>query len=849
MNLKKFLPFAVVVVLPFLLYWKLFHPDPEARQIFRGDFLNQHYVWKSYALSRVKSFELPLWNPHILGGEAFHANPQVGIFYPPSYLLLPFHSDGRISYVALEAYQLLHQAFAGVGMLLLMRSLGAGTTAALGSAVIFMFTGFFTTPGHQAIVLTASFLPWVLLSIKRLFERKTAGRSVLLALAIAMMILAGHPQVAYYGLILACAYSLFEGGFRASLVRFLPALLLGVGVALVQILPTYVLASESSRVELGYEYSTSFGFSPYFLSAVLAPRGQVPLPGQDPSAPLHVYAGIGTLLFAFIGVTLSKERARIFFAAAALASLLLSFGKDSPIYDFFYAALPGLGSFRVPYRLLGVWGLGASIVAGLGIEAMASASRKDRLRLRSVAQGAFAALMALWLWAALVHTRVLSNAGGLEPADVERVVGSAHWTVLLAALHFLLFLLFLWRRQTPKAGKATKANQDRFVLPAMVALLALDMAAFVKDRAQHPYSTLARADERLVHRFLKAQAPRSRYDTPSGLESYSMLFGTEHASGHAALVDSRYQALLERAKTSANLLSILNVKLVVRSDPASAYPWCGARYASPLPIVDLPADLTPAKLSIAPPIEASRVVLYWTPLGPGGTGVVEMGGSSHSLVEGEPLAIDLAEPTALSEIRVVVEEGNPGIRIDDLELDLNPIGLRSDFLEIDGMGINLHALPRAFFIVPSKVPSEILTAESLACWSVHQGVQVVDPETGEGASGFFRKDAAEILEYEPERVEIATSSPRDGFLVFSDTYRPGWSASVDGVSTPILRAQTAFRAVRVPARDHRVLFLYRPRALRVGAAASLLALFVLAVWPAISRFRERRSPASLDEIS
>jgi hypothetical protein len=181
-------------------------------------------------------------------------------------------------------------------------------------------------------------------------------------------------------------------------------------------------------------------------------------------------------------------------------------------------------------------------------------------------------------------------------------------------------------------------------------------------------------------------------------------------------------------------------------------------------------------------------------------------------------------------------------------VDLNPIGLKADFLEIDGMGINLHALPRAYFIVPSQVPSEIQTVDSLGCWSVHQGIQVIDPETGEGASGFFRKDAAEILGYEPERVEIATDSPRDGFLVFSDTYRPGWSASVDGRLTPILRAQTAFRAVRVPAGKHRVLFFYRPASLRVGAAVSLLALAILAAWPAISWQRLRRSTPTLEEI-
>jgi hypothetical protein len=241
-------------------------------------------------------------------------------------------------------------------------------------------------------------------------------------------------------------------------------------------------------------------------------------------------------------------------------------------------------------------------------------------------------------------------------------------------------------------------------------------------------------------------------------------------------------------------------------------------------------------------------VLYWAPLGPGGTGVVEIGGGSHALVPGQPLAVDFGEPRGFSELRVLVNEGNPGIRIDDIEIDLNPIGLKADFLELDGMSINLHALPRAYFIVPSQVPSEIQTAETLGCWSVHQAVQVEDPATGQGAAGFFRKDAAEIVSYQPERVEIATDSPRDGFLVLSDTYRPGWSATVDGAETPVLRAHTALRAVRVSAGKHRIVFSYRPASLRVGTFVSLLSLLILAAWLTVSRLRRLRSTPTLDEI-
>jgi uncharacterized membrane protein YfhO len=125
---------------------------------------------------------------------------------------------------------------------------------------------------------------------------------------------------------------------------------------------------------------------------------------------------------------------------------------------------------------------------------------------------------------------------------------------------------------------------------------------------------------------------------------------------------------------------------------------------------------------------------------------------------------------------------------------------------------------------------------------------VTDPETGRAAAGFFRKDAGEIVSYEAERVEIATDSPREGFVVLSDTYRPGWTAAVDGREAAIWRAQSAFRAVEVPAGKHQVVFRYRPGSLRLGAALSLLALGILAGWPLMARFLDRRRPPTSNEI-
>jgi uncharacterized membrane protein YfhO len=118
---------------------------------------------------------------------------------------------------------------------------------------------------------------------------------------------------------------------------------------------------------------------------------------------------------------------------------------------------------------------------------------------------------------------------------------------------------------------------------------------------------------------------------------------------------------------------------------------------------------------------------------------------------------------------------------------------------------------------------------------------VADPETGTGASGFLRRDAAVLERYEAERVEVHTDSPRAGFLVLSDTYRPGWVAEIDGKETPLLVAHTALRGVAVPEGKHQVRFFYRPASLRWGARTSIAALALLAGWVGMTVMRQRRS--------
>jgi hypothetical protein len=98
---------------------------------------------------------------------------------------------------------------------------------------------------------------------------------------------------------------------------------------------------------------------------------------------------------------------------------------------------------------------------------------------------------------------------------------------------------------------------------------------------------------------------------------------------------------------------------------------------------------------------------------------------------------------------------------------------------------------------------------------------------------------ARITAYEHEHVTIDTDASGRRLLVLSDTWFPGWRATVDGVPASIARANVAFRAVAVPAGRHRVAFDYAPASFRAGGTISGVALLLVVGWTAVA---ERRRP-------
>jgi hypothetical protein len=141
---------------------------------------------------------------------------------------------------------------------------------------------------------------------------------------------------------------------------------------------------------------------------------------------------------------------------------------------------------------------------------------------------------------------------------------------------------------------------------------------------------------------------------------------------------------------------------------------------------------------------------------------------------------------------------------------------------------NPDALPRAYLVERHHVASQTESLTRIAANEVdpRHGVALErDPGHPSGMPGIR---PARIIGSAPERVVIETESERDAWLVSSDTWFPGWEASIDDAPSEILRAHGLYRAVRVPAGRHRVVFSYRPASFRAGAALSLASVALLA---------------------
>lgn len=106
--------------------------------------------------------------------------------------------------------------------------------------------------------------------------------------------------------------------------------------------------------------------------------------------------------------------------------------------------------------------------------------------------------------------------------------------------------------------------------------------------------------------------------------------------------------------------------------------------------------------------------------------------------------------------------------------------------------------------------------------------------------------AVRIAAYRPQEVELEASMQTDGLVVLTDTFYPGWEASVDGTPVAIVRANYFARGVFVRTGERRIVFRYQPLSVRIGTAVSVVTGSGMLIGMLISlrRRRGRDAPRS-----
>lgn len=89
------------------------------------------------------------------------------------------------------------------------------------------------------------------------------------------------------------------------------------------------------------------------------------------------------------------------------------------------------------------------------------------------------------------------------------------------------------------------------------------------------------------------------------------------------------------------------------------------------------------------------------------------------------------------------------------------------------------------------------------------------------------KGNARIMYYSPNIVKIKTETQSEEILVLADQYDEGWEARIDGNITAISRANLIFRAIKVPAGSHDIIFTYHPKGFEIGLKIALVSLFLV----------------------
>jgi hypothetical protein len=351
-----------------------------------------------------------------------------------------------------------HLVWGGLGVYRLVRSAAVGRWAATVAAGVYMASPFLlahTFEGHYPHVWAASWYPWAFWAFGRARQGRVAGVP-LLSVAVAMTFLAGHPQewlvlvlaLSVWGLADAVRVWRAKGARRASARLFFwaGAAVLSLGLAAVDLVPQLIVRpwllrdhDTFSRVSIPRRYHLH-GLNGFQLLSPFALGGPADYFGDDNYWETLFAIGFVPVLLATVAILWHPDRRHVrgWLALVALA-VWFACGRHLLLYSAAYLVIPGVSSFRVPARALFLANLGAAVLAGLGVQALAMRLAEPRAWRRfAFGYGVILVLLILSLY--LVGYAREPEHFSRTVAAARRVLADSRFQLTVAGVSMILLL-------------------------------------------------------------------------------------------------------------------------------------------------------------------------------------------------------------------------------------------------------------------------------------------------------------------------------------------------------------------------------------------------------------------------
>ncbi len=828
-----------------------------------SDPLYQFYPFLMQAVASLRQGQLLLWNPALFSGHPSLADPLFQTFYPFVTAFGLLFGPARGFSLALVAHVLL----AGLLMFGFLRSLRLGVPAAVLGGLTYALSGYMVTWFEFPFwITTLAWLPGILWAYHAGVERQQWRYAAVAGLLYGVALLAGQYQFLVvftlfwgsYAAATAVALRRIPGAIAFAILSWLAALGLGALIGAVQALPFAELLAVSRRAMGGAQDVLPLAqlvttLLPNFLGN---PSLAEDYWGAGNYNEYTLYVGIVATFLAWMTLFAMPRYWQIFLGASVLVVTWFAVGGPGAAWA---GSLPVMGQVS-PHRAVFLLPLLVGWLAADTLDRRALGWQAVLAGLASFLLLCVAAMILAW-------NEYTAAAGELFRSNV--LVSSA----LLASAAGLL-LLRAWR---PRLRTACDW--------LMVALVAINLAWFgssynpagkITDLfPPTPVTEYLRQRDDLA-RAVPLQRGGALLFGPNAITDYGVL----QPGGYSSLVIAGYHDLISRgdpvidlpwidrssnfllfSQPSERLLDLLNVNLLASPveipDPGPVTEFEAGPCQGPGIVVDdrrpLRGEFTVWHHAInrldiplintvgatgTPGADATVKLRLWRD-GTEGTLVVDAAMAAADVLQQPQWTVYFAPEEDAPGRRYAWELATEGVDGETLRICANAAGgpalaaygPRQAAVDLaPDNGVRLYRrfapLPRAAVVYASETVTgtEARLDRLLDPNFDIRNIALTEAPLTLPAAPALPATRANIVAYDNNRVVIEATAAADGLLVLADQYYPGWEATVDGVSTPVVRANHVMRGVPLPPGKHTVVFAFAPRSLQLGGALTILGL-------------------------